>query len=90
MNELTNQMLEESEKAKHAQKLKNKYESTIAELEEKLKKEQEVSEVNYNVMHIHELRWFLVVTFLLHYQCIKCIKFGYKINNYLIIIFNGH
>lgn len=54
MNELTNQMLEDSEKAKHAQKMKNKFEATIAELEEKLKKEQEVGEVNYSFMHIHE------------------------------------
>lgn len=40
--ELTNQLVEEEEKTKQITKQKNKYEAIIADLEERLKREQEV------------------------------------------------
>ena len=42
MAELKSQLGDEEERAKSLAKLKNKYEAIIAELEEKLRKEQEV------------------------------------------------
>ena len=40
VTELTNQLLEEEEKTKQITKQKNKYEAIIADLEERLRREQ--------------------------------------------------
>ena len=42
LTELTSQLGSEEERTKQLSKMKNKYEAIIAELEEKLRKEQEV------------------------------------------------
>ena len=42
VTELTNQLVEEEEKTKQVTKQKNKYEAIIADLEERLRREQEV------------------------------------------------
>ena len=44
LNEMLSQLGDEEEKAKQLNKIKTKYEAIIADLEERLKKEQEVSE----------------------------------------------
>ena len=46
LTELATAMSEEEEKVKQLSKLKNKYEAIIADLEERLKKEQQVREFN--------------------------------------------
>ena len=43
LNEMVSQLGDEEEKAKQLNKIKTKYEAIIADLEERLKKEQEVS-----------------------------------------------
>ena len=43
MNEMASQLGDEEERAKQLNKIKTKYEAIIADLEERLKKEQEVS-----------------------------------------------
>ena len=43
MNEMVSQLGDEEEKAKQLSKIKSKYEAIIADLEERLKKEQEVN-----------------------------------------------
>ena len=43
MNEITSSLGDEEEKVKQLSKLKNKYEAIIADLEERLKREQQVN-----------------------------------------------
>jgi len=43
LNEMVSQLGDEEEKAKQLNKIKTKYEAIIADLEERLKREQEVS-----------------------------------------------
>lgn len=43
LNEMVSQLGDEEEKAKQLAKIKSKYEAIIADLEERLKKEQEVN-----------------------------------------------
>ena len=45
LNEMVGQLGSEEERSKQLAKIKSKYEAIIAELEERLKKEQEVSEI---------------------------------------------
>jgi len=44
LNEMVSQLGDEEEKAKQLNKIKTKYEAIIADLEERLKREQEVSD----------------------------------------------
>jgi myosin protein heavy chain len=48
LNELVAQLGDEEEKAKQLSKIKSKYEAIIADLEERLRKEQEVVDCYYS------------------------------------------
>jgi len=53
LNEMVSHLGDEEEKAKQLTKIKTKYEAIIADLEERLKKEQEVNNL-YDPLH----NWF--------------------------------
>jgi len=54
LNEMVSQLGDEEEKAKQLAKIKSKYEAIIADLEERLKKEQEVNTCT-QLLHVLDL-----------------------------------
>jgi len=54
LNEMVSHLGDEEEKAKQLTKIKTKYEAIIADLEERLKKEQEVNSsfISWFIMHV--------------------------------------
>lgn len=54
LNEMVSQLGDEEEKAKQLAKIKSKYEGIIADLEERLKKEQEVNTCT-QLLHVLDL-----------------------------------
>ena len=49
LNEIHSNLGDEEEKVKQLSKLKNKYEAIIADLEERLKREQQVGTLEFNL-----------------------------------------
>lgn len=58
LNEMVSQLGDEEEKAKQLAKIKSKYEAIIADLEERLKKEQEV---NFAMVFLKVFLWRYII-----------------------------
>ena len=67
LNEVTSSLTEEEEKVKQLSKLKNKYEAIIADLEERLKREQQVSSKLCTFVSANTFRFYVAYcTSILH------------------------